>query len=208
LCFIFFNDYLNLILSFKNLYIKVFFYFKILIISILLNKYTKQTYTVKKHIHTVNILFILFITSLNCCGQEVPPVRVFNTEDCGGGNQNWSISQATNKYIYIANNNGLLEYNGEKWSLYPTPNETIMRSVMCIENQIFTGFFRDFGFWEKDEYGFLEFTSIVAQKGIKMFEDEQIWEIIELDGWVLFKSLQRIHLYNLKNKTLKTLEGK
>ncbi|MFQ3297953.1 MAG: AraC family chitin signaling transcriptional activator, partial [Polaribacter sp.] len=162
----------------------------------------------RKHLHTVNILFVLFITSLNCYTQEVPPVSVFNTEDYGGGNQNWSISQATNKYIYVANNKGLLEYNGEKWWLYPTPNETIMRSVRCIGNQIFTGFFRDFGFWEKDEYGFLEFTSIVAQKGIKMFEDEQIWEIIELDGWVLFKSLQRIHLYNLKNKTLKTLEGK
>jgi len=161
----------------------------------------------KKHLHTINILFVLFITALNCYAQEVPPVSVFNTEDYGGGNQNWSISQATNKYIYLANNKGLLEYNGGKWSLYPTPNGTIMRSVKCIKNQIFTGFFRDFGFWEKDEYGFLEFTSIVAQKGIKMFEDEQIWEIIELDGWVLFKSLQRIHLYNLKNKTLKTFEG-
>ena len=161
----------------------------------------------KKHLHTINILFVLFIAAINYYAQEVPPVSVFNTEDYGGGNQNWSISQAINKYIYVANNKGLLEYNGGKWSLYPTPNGTIMRSVKCIKNQIFTGFFRDFGFWEKDEYGFLEFTSIVAQKGIKMFEDEQIWEIIELDGWVLFKSLQRIHLYNLKNKTLKTFEG-
>ena len=40
-----------------------------------------------------------------------------------------------------------------------------------------------------------------------MFEDEQIWEIIESDGWVLFKSLERIFLYNLKNNSLKIIEG-
>ena len=62
----------------------------------------------KKHLHTINILFVLFITALNCYAQEVPPVSVFNTEDYGGGNQNWSISQATNKYIYLANNKGLI----------------------------------------------------------------------------------------------------
>ena len=161
----------------------------------------------KKYAHTVLVLLVVFMTTLKLYAQEVPPVSIFNTEDYGGGNQNWSISQASNKYIYVANNKGLLEYNGANWSLYPTPNGTIMRSVSCIENQIFTGFFRDFGFWEKNKFGFLEFTSIVEQKEIEMFEDEQIWEIIELDGWVLFKSLQRIYLYNLKNKSIKILEG-
>jgi len=86
--------------------------------------------------------------------QEVPPIDIFTSEDYGGGNQNWSISQAVNKNIYVANNKGLLEYNGANWQLYPTPNETIMRSVMCIENKVFTGFFRDFGFWTKNKYGF------------------------------------------------------
>ncbi|TXD47236.1 triple tyrosine motif-containing protein [Polaribacter sp. IC073] len=161
----------------------------------------------KKKIHTITLLVTILLSSLNFYGQELPPIKVFTTEDYRGGNQNWSISQATNKYIYVANNKGLLEYNGAKWHLYPTPNETIMRSVKCINNTIFTGFFRDFGFWEKNDFGFLEFNSIVEKKGIKMFEDEQIWEIIELDGWVLFKSLQRIYLYNLKNDSLKIIEG-
>jgi DNA-binding CsgD family transcriptional regulator/cell division protein FtsB len=162
----------------------------------------------KIHLHTAILLFVIFITAVRFSAQEVSPVHVFTTQDYGGGNQNWSISQAPNKYIYVANNKGLLEYNGASWHLYPTPNGTIMRSVKSINNQIFTGFYKDFGYWEKDAYGFLEFNSIVAQKEVKMFEDEQIWEIIELDGWVLFKSLERIYLYNLKTKSLKILEGK
>jgi AraC family chitin signaling transcriptional activator len=162
----------------------------------------------KIHLHTAILLFVIFITTVRFSAQEVSPVHVFTSQEYGGGNQNWSISQAPNKYIYVANNMGLLEYNGANWYLYPTPNGTIMRSVKSINNQIFTGFYKDFGYWEKDAYGFLEFNSIVAQKEVKMFEDEQIWEIIELDGWVLFKSLERIYLYNLKTKSLKILEGK
>ena len=161
----------------------------------------------KKCVHTVFIIVTIMATVFDSHAQEVPPIDIFTSEDYGGGNQNWSISQAVNKNIYVANNKGLLEYNGANWQLYPTPNETIMRSVMCIENKVFTGFFRDFGFWTKNKYGFLAYTSLVEKKGIQMFEDEQIWEIIESDGWILFKSLQRIYLYNLKNNSLKILEG-
>jgi DNA-binding CsgD family transcriptional regulator len=160
-----------------------------------------------RYIQTLLIAFALVPVALDCSAQEVPPIDVFSTEDYGGGNQNWSVSQADNKYIYVANNKGLLEYNGANWELYPTPNETIMRSIKCIGDKIFTGFYRDFGFWKKNKHGFLEYTSLVKKKGIEMFEDEQIWEIIESDGWVLFKSLQRIYLYNLKNSSFKILEG-
>jgi AraC family chitin signaling transcriptional activator len=183
------------------------FHFKQLITIYLNYTHTKQNYKMTKNIHTIALLFVVLFPLLNFYAQELPPINIFTTEDYGGENQNWSISQASNKYIYVANNEGLLEFNGAAWHLYPTPNETIMRSVKCIDDKVFTGFFRDFGFWKKNDFGFLEFSSIVKNKEIKMYEDEQIWEIIELDGWVLFKSLQRIYLYNLKTASLKVIEG-
>ncbi|WP_439131303.1 triple tyrosine motif-containing protein [Polaribacter sp.] len=140
-------------------------------------------------------------------GQEIPPINIFSTEDYGAENQNWGISQASNKFIYIANNNGLLEFNGSDWQLYPTPNETIMRSVKCFGNKIYTGCYMDFGFWQKNEFGSLEFTSMVQDSKIQMLEDEQIWEIAELDGWMIFKSLKRIYLYNLDTKSYKIIEA-
>ncbi|QTE22465.1 helix-turn-helix and ligand-binding sensor domain-containing protein [Polaribacter cellanae] len=153
-------------------------------------------------------LFFFFLSTIQVFqAQEIPPIHNFTTEDYGAENQNWSISQAENKYIYVANNKGLLEYNGENWQLYPTPNETILRSVKCIGDKVFTGFYRDFGYWQKNEFGILEFTSIVDAKKIEMLEDEQIWEIVELDGWVLFKSLQKIYIYNLKTGILKIIEA-
>ncbi|WP_299061490.1 triple tyrosine motif-containing protein [uncultured Polaribacter sp.] len=152
------------------------------------------------------VVILLFVAGV-LRSQEVPPIDVYTTEQYGGENQNWSISQSENKYIYVANNKGLLEFNGEDWQLYVTPNETIMRSVKCISNRIYTGFFMDFGYWEKDEFGLLKYSSLVNIEKVKMLEDEQIWEIIELDGWVLFKSLQRIYLYNLNSRNVKIIES-
>ena len=151
-------------------------------------------------------IFLLVIHS-STNAQDIPPINIFSTEDYGAENQNWGVSQAPNKFIYVANNKGLLEFNGAAWQLYPTPNETIMRSVKCFKNKIFTGFYMNFGFWEKNEFGSLDFTSIIKNSEFQMLEDEQIWEIEELDGWMLFKSLQRIYLYNLNSKEFKIIEG-
>ena len=66
-----------------------------------------------KSIHTyyLSFLFILVLSISGFC-QELPPIQIFNPEDYQGDNQNWMISQSSDKYIYVANNKGLLEFNG------------------------------------------------------------------------------------------------
>lgn len=163
----------------------------------------------KIHVYTKGYIFalLLLFSFSEIIGQEFPPINIFTTEDYGAENQNWDISQAENKFIYVANNKGLLEYNGAIWQLYPTPNETIMRSVKVIEDKVFTGFYMGFGFWKKNNFGILEFTSITEEQNIEMLEDEQVWNILEVDGWVLFKSLERIYLYNLETKSIKIIHA-
>ena len=148
--------------------------------------------------------YFLLIT-MSFVGQELPPINTYTTKIYKGENQNWDISQANNKFIYAANNKGLLEFNGSDWQLYPTPNKTIMRSVKVVKDKIYTGFYMDFGFWKKNKFGELKFTSIVKEQNIQMLEDEQIWTILESDGWVLFRSLERIYLYNLETKEVKVI---
>ena len=157
-------------------------------------------------LHSLSI-FIFCLFTISIFSQEIPPVSVFTTEDYGAENQNWDITQGENKFIYVANNEGLLEYNGAFWQLYPTPNETIMRSVKSFKDKVYTGFYMDFGFWKKNDLGNLEYSSIVKAKNIKMLEDEQVWEIEELDGWMVFKSLERIYLYNLEKDQVKIINS-
>jgi len=152
------------------------------------------------------LLFFLFIGKLN--SQELPPVNNYSPKIYGAEAQNWSISQSQEGNLYVANNLGLLEFNGAEWDLYKTPNSTIIRSVKIFKNKIFTGFYMDFGFWLKDDYGKLNYTSIVQKYKIPVLEDEQFWNIIQLDEWVVFQSLQRIYFFNLKTKEYKIISSK
>ena len=108
------------------------------------------------------LLVLLLFCYYTLFSQQIPPINIFTSEDYGAENQNWAISQSSNDFIYVANNIGLLEFNGSNWQLYKTPNKTIMRSVCSYKDKVFTGFYMDFGFWKKNPFGVLEYSSLVG----------------------------------------------
>ena len=139
--------------------------------------------------------------------QEIPPISVFLPQQYNGENQNWAISQAKDKTIYVANNVGLLEYDGAKWTPYNSPNETILRSVKVVNDKIYTGCYMEFGYWVKNSFGVLEYTSLSDNKSITLIEDEQFWQINYLDDWMLFSSLDRIYIYNTIDESFKVIDS-
>ncbi|MDU8885666.1 triple tyrosine motif-containing protein [Yeosuana sp. MJ-SS3] len=150
---------------------------------------------------------VFFFLSLYIFGQEIPPIEIFSPEIYGAENQNWSITQAGNKYIYVANNKGLLEFNGAEWKFYDSPNETIMRSVNVIDDKIYTGCYREFGYWQPTVSGELAYTSLSQNLSIPFLDDEEIWNIIKLDRWILFQSLKRIYIYNNRDNSYSFIDS-
>ena len=152
------------------------------------------------------LLFFCFLSSLFLKSQEIPPIQKYTPQVTGSGNQNWMITQGANENIYFANNKGLLEFNGSKWSLYSSPNGTIFRSVKRIENRVYTGAYMDFGYWVPKENGLLTYTSLVDELGINVLEDEQFWNILEFNTLVIFQSLDRLIIIDLINNSVKTID--
>ncbi len=144
------------------------------------------------------LTFLLF--SVFVFGQELPPILNYTPKDYNAANQNWMISQSNNHSIYIANNNGLLEFNGAQWNLYESPNETIIRSVRVINNKIYTGSYMEFGYWEPDITNRLSYTSLSDKIKDKLLEDEQFWNIIPYSNWIVFQSLHRLYVYNINSE--------
>ena len=117
------------------------------------------------------------------------------------------MSQGNKDEIYFANNKGLLEYNGARWQLYPSPNESIFRSVSVINDKIYTGCYMDFGYWVRNEFGLLVYTSLKDKIKVNLIEDEEFWGIIEVENWVLFQSFDRIYMYNTRNDHFKIINS-
>ena len=153
-------------------------------------------------------LLILFLLSSSLYSQELPPIQNYSPDDYQGDNQNWMISQGSNDYMYIANNAGLVEYNGERWNLYGSPNGTVIRSVKVIDDYVFTGCYMEFGYWRKDVHEKLVYTSLIEKLDVPLIEDEQFWNILNFDDWVLFQSLDRIYIYNKKNESFEIINAK
>jgi AraC family chitin signaling transcriptional activator len=155
----------------------------------------------------VKNFFLFFLIVVKCFSQELPPVISFSSKDYQADNQNWSISQGENNHIYVANNKGLLEFNGDSWSLYPSPNESIIRSVLVFDHKIFTGCYREFGFWERQNTGTLKYTSLSKILEDEMEEDEQFWTILNYANFILFQSLNSIYIYNLQNGNIEKISS-
>lgn len=153
----------------------------------------------------ISFLFFLFFIALSA--QELPPIENYSSKMYGAENQNWSISQSDEKYIYFANNSGLLEFNGSKWRLYQSPNNTVLRSVKVSDGRIYTGAYMEFGYWERNEFGSLQYSSLSKKLEGSLIE-EDFWNIVKFDDYILFQSLYRIYIYNTKEKTFKIITSK
>nr|WP_321234182.1 triple tyrosine motif-containing protein [uncultured Psychroserpens sp.] len=153
----------------------------------------------------------IVIFGILCClilkAQELPPVQIYAPEQYSADNQNWAVSQSSDDHIFIANNKGLLEFNGESWKLYPSPKETVMRTVHVVDSLIYTGSYMEFGFWKRDAYGILNYTSLSSELNIPIVDDEQFWDISNLDDFVLFQSLDRIIIYNITDSSFKIVDS-
>ena len=115
------------------------------------------------HKYFLCLILVLCLNKAN--GQFLPPVSHYTPKTYNADNQNWSIDQGENGHIYVANNKGLLTYNGESWRVYDSPNESILRSVFVDDEKIYTGCFRDFGYWQRDNTGKLNYTSLNKKTG-------------------------------------------
>ncbi len=148
---------------------------------------------------------VTFFPSL--LAQEMPPIVKYKSQFYNAGNQNWMIAQDSQHFLYFANNEGLLEFNGSNWTLYPSPNETIIRSVKIVGEKIFTGCYMEFGYWERQPNGLLQYASLSQKVASKLIEDEHFWNIISLDDWVLFQSFNRIYVYNTKTDSFQFIDN-
>ncbi|WP_141103698.1 triple tyrosine motif-containing protein [Cellulophaga lytica] len=154
------------------------------------------------------VAFFPFLLCFILKAQELPPISIITPQQYAAENQNWDISQNQNNLIYIANNGGLLEYNGAEWKLYAVPNNSIVRSVKAIGDKVFTGSFMDFGYWQKNALGVLEYYSLRESLNLQLVDGEQFWNIENIDGWIIFQSLSRIYLINLEKKEVKRIDAK
>jgi len=146
-----------------------------------------------KFLICILVFNLLVCSSLNA--QYSPFFQNYDLSQYNAGNQNWGISKAENGKIYVANNKGLLEFDGLVWELYTVPNKTTIRSVLAVDDKIYVGSYEEFGYWKPDHSGVLKYTSLSKILNQTEFLNEEFWQITAFDGAIIFRSFLNIYAY-------------
>lgn len=126
----------------------------------------------------------------------VPYVQNYTKAQYQSGNQNWSVTRDEHGIMYFGNAEGLLAFDGRYWQLHRMPNGLIVRSVAADgKGKIYAGGFGEFGYWQKDERGFLKYHSLIPLVRKTYLPNEEIWKIYVDGSRVLFQSFGAIFIY-------------
>ncbi len=127
----------------------------------------------------------------------LPFIQNYGPEEYNGGIQNWSIIQQSSGLLYVANNMGLLEFDGHTWTTYTVPNRTKIRSLFIDQKEnIYVGSQRDFGYFHADNQGELVYTSLADSLPIKFRDFDETWKIYGKDNLVYFCTFSEIFVYD------------
>jgi AraC family transcriptional regulator, chitin signaling transcriptional activator len=146
------------------------------------------------------LLFLLYIVAIPTvkAQQILPFVENFTKSEYAGDNQVWNVVQGKDNAMYFANNRFLLRYNGVKWEHYTLPNKTIIRSVFIDGETVYTGSYKEFGYWKRI-MGKMVYTPISEEKLFEGFAgNEEIWKIFRSGKLLYFQSFNALYVYDGK----------
>ena len=133
---------------------------------------------------------LLLLISIPVSAGWQRPVTNYTRHTYKAGNQNWSIQQHDNGWIYVANNKGLLEFDGVEWNTYPIHNAKTRAVKVGHDGRIYIGGMEQLGYFTPNRLGGLEYTCLSDSLSPNV-NVGVIWNIL-LDGErVYFQSDRR-----------------
>lgn len=142
------------------------------------------------------VTLIAFLSYLQVPAQHTigtPDIISYSRKQYNAGTQNWDITQDRNGIMYIANNDGLLTFDGSFWRKYSLPDRTHIRAVKAAaEGKIYIGGQDNIGYFLPDERGRLVYHSLMNLVPVKEKSLGEIWDIALYNDDVFFRSREKI----------------
>lgn len=150
----------------------------------------------------LSFIVVLGVSCKSLCSQDfsdsrgLPYITNYEASSYKAGIQNWDIVENSQGLLYVANNMGLLEFDGQEWSRYGL-NGTKVRSIFVSENErVYTGSQADFGYLYPDDTGQLIYTSLADSLPSELRDFDETWKIYGIDDLIYFCTFQRVYVYD------------
>ncbi len=149
------------------------------------------------------LFFISLIFNITLFAQVnkngIPFIKNYAPNDYDASEQNWALCEDQRGVIYVANNDdGVLEFDGNKWNKIPIANGSIVRSLAYSNGTVYVGGVDEFGYLAPNKLGEMQYVTLIDQLDSAEFKD--VWKIFTNEEDVYFCCDKSIYKYS--NKTL------
>lgn len=120
------------------------------------------------------LLLATFLTTFAInASVEVPPALIqnYSIADYNASGQNWDLTISPEGVLYVANNSGLLTFDGNTWATHSLPDESIVRHVTLSHDTVFTESETSVGYWLPEEEGDLVYHPLDTLPEHVQFEE-------------------------------------
>jgi hypothetical protein len=141
------------------------------------------------------IVSLLFSGTSIVCSQQLF-VQKYPKEVYQGSDQNWYFAQDSTGVLYVANDDGVLTFDGDKWDLLSLPVRNYVFSMAFdSRKRLYVGSNDEMGYLQKDEWGKYQYQSLIgllppANRAVK-----NINQVVLFRDTVLFGGPGFIYVY-------------
>lgn len=140
-------------------------------------------------------VFVFLILGFRSFCQEVPKIISFGLQDYNATLQNWDIEQDSSGFIYVANSEGILIFNGLKWQKIVLSKNKIPRSLsLGKDGHVYIGGYEMFGYIDMSNRVHPQY--IPVGDSLLRGTGQEIWAIFQADNKLIFQSFADLYSYN------------
>ncbi len=143
-------------------------------------------------------LFWSFLPYLHCLAFSGKyPVQNFMPSDYKAGIQNIDFAQNRDMTLFVANNLGILSYNGKSWEKQVFQTGKKQRSLAFDEktDRLYFGSQGSFGYFNED----WNMVSLLGKIPLTAPDFDEVWDVFLLNSKVYFCTFQAIYVYDGHN---------
>jgi DNA-binding CsgD family transcriptional regulator len=122
------------------------------------------------------------------------PIKNFAPSDYGAGIQNIDFAQNRDLSLFVANNLGVLSFNGTTWGKHALNTGKKQRSLAFDDtsDRLYVGSQGEFGYFEAN----WRYVSLLEKIPDRFRDFDEVWDVLLHDSKVYFCTFQGIYIYN------------
>lgn len=131
--------------------------------------------------------------------EGIPTIHNYSVNEYNADVFNHAIIQDNRGLIYVANNSGVLEYDGSHWRLIKLPNKSRVYSLTIdtTKNRVYVGGVGELGYLTPDKQGKTMFVSLLKQIPKPYRNFTQVWSIhLTPDHKIIFRTHTAVFVFS------------